>query len=188
MSTATRLLRHGRELVRQEGVALIEFALVLPLLLLLVLGVIDFGKAFNYKNDETHLANQAARYAAVNSCTGCGGQTDNHPGFRSRQPRTNSRPAWRSRWSSPTPPATFPASRLHRSRSRRQESLRGKTGQGLALLRFFVLALPRTGHFHHQRIVDERLEKDWAGAAGTGVHSAGSVYDVEPNSASNDTC
>ena len=70
--------RHGRQtLVDERGVALIEFALVLPLLLLLVLGIVDFGKAFAYKNDETHLANQAARYAAVNSCSACGVQTIN---------------------------------------------------------------------------------------------------------------
>jgi TadE-like protein len=47
-------------------VALVEFALVLPLILLLLFGMIDFGKAFNYWNDETHLANEAARYAVVN--------------------------------------------------------------------------------------------------------------------------
>src|SRR6266550_4310535 len=50
-----------------RGVALVEFALVLPLILLLLLGMIDFGKAFNYWNDETHLANEAARFAAVNN-------------------------------------------------------------------------------------------------------------------------
>ena len=50
----------------QRGVALIEFALVLPMILLLLLGTIDVGKAVNYWNDETHLANEAARYAAVN--------------------------------------------------------------------------------------------------------------------------
>jgi Flp pilus assembly protein TadG len=50
----------------QGGVALVEFALVLPLILLLLLGMIDVGKALNYWNDETHLANEAARAAAVN--------------------------------------------------------------------------------------------------------------------------
>src|SRR4051794_27742312 len=50
----------------ERGVALVEFALVLPLILLLLFGMIDFGKAFNYWNDETHLANEAARYAVVN--------------------------------------------------------------------------------------------------------------------------
>jgi len=51
----------------ERGVALIEFALVLPLVLLLLFGMIDVGKAFNYWNDETHLANEAARYAVVNN-------------------------------------------------------------------------------------------------------------------------
>ena len=50
----------------ERGVALIEFALVLPMILLLLLGMIDVGKAVNYWNDETHLANEAARSAAVN--------------------------------------------------------------------------------------------------------------------------
>ena len=59
-----------REIVRsrrlplgdERGVALVEFALVLPLLLVLLLGMIDVGKAVNYWNDETHLANEAARF------------------------------------------------------------------------------------------------------------------------------
>ena len=50
----------------ERGVALTEFALVLPLLLLLLLGLIDFGKAINYWIDETHLANSGARWAVVN--------------------------------------------------------------------------------------------------------------------------
>jgi Flp pilus assembly protein TadG len=58
---------HGRQsLNRERGQALVEFALVLPLLLLVVLGIADFGRALGYKDDMTHLANQAARYAAVN--------------------------------------------------------------------------------------------------------------------------
>src|SRR3954471_14095003 len=51
----------------ERGVALVEFALVLPMVLLLLLGMIDVGKAVNYWNDETHLANEAARFAAVNN-------------------------------------------------------------------------------------------------------------------------
>jgi TadE-like protein len=57
----------------EGGVALVEFALVLPLILLLLFGMIDFGKAFNYWNDETHLSAEAARAAAVNRCPDCGG-------------------------------------------------------------------------------------------------------------------
>jgi len=52
----------------QKGVALTELALVLPLLLVLLLGMLDFGKAFNEWIDETHLANEGARLAAVNYC------------------------------------------------------------------------------------------------------------------------
>jgi Flp pilus assembly protein TadG len=55
-----------RFIARERGAALVEFVLVLPLVLLLLFGMIDFGKAFNYWNDETHLANEAARYAVVN--------------------------------------------------------------------------------------------------------------------------
>jgi hypothetical protein len=55
-----------RRYTGQRGAALIEFVLVLPLVLLILFGIIDFGKAFNYWNDETHLANEAARYAVVN--------------------------------------------------------------------------------------------------------------------------
>jgi Flp pilus assembly protein TadG len=62
------MIRFRRQLQTDEsGVALVEFALVLPLVLVLLLGMIDVGKAVNYWNDETHLANEAARYAAVNN-------------------------------------------------------------------------------------------------------------------------
>ena len=64
---------HGHERGRsnrEEGQTLVEFALILPLLLMVVLGIVDLGKAFGYKNDLTNLANQAARAAAVNKCPG----------------------------------------------------------------------------------------------------------------------
>src|SRR5437868_458087 len=51
---------------REEGQALVEFALVLPVLLVILFGTLDFGKAYNYWIDETHLASEGARYAAVN--------------------------------------------------------------------------------------------------------------------------
>lgn len=56
----------------EDGAALVEFVLVLPLLLLLLLGMLDFGKAFNYWIDETHLASEGARFAAVNKNPGPG--------------------------------------------------------------------------------------------------------------------
>jgi hypothetical protein len=55
----------------EQGQALVEFAIVLPLILLIVLGIVDFGLAYNYKNDQTSLANQALRYGVVNDCQPC---------------------------------------------------------------------------------------------------------------------
>jgi Flp pilus assembly protein TadG len=60
----------------QSGQAMVEMALVLPLLLVILLGMLDFGKAFNYWIDETHLASEGARLAAVNtSSTLTGGKS-----------------------------------------------------------------------------------------------------------------
>jgi Flp pilus assembly protein TadG len=50
----------------EDGVALVEFALILPVFALLLFAMLDFGKAFNYWIDETHLANEGARWAVVN--------------------------------------------------------------------------------------------------------------------------
>ena len=58
---------------RQEGAALVEFTLVLPILLLVLIGMLEFGRVFNYWIDETHLANVAARFAAVDRNPGPGG-------------------------------------------------------------------------------------------------------------------
>jgi Flp pilus assembly protein TadG len=50
----------------ESGQALVEFALVIPILLLVMLAVLHFGKAINYWNDATHITAEGARYAAVN--------------------------------------------------------------------------------------------------------------------------
>src|SRR5262245_21500673 len=61
------MLIHTRSLLhRDDGQALVEFTLVLPVLVLIVFAMISFGKAFNYWNDATHLTAEAARFAAVN--------------------------------------------------------------------------------------------------------------------------
>jgi Flp pilus assembly protein TadG len=49
----------------ERGVALTEFALVAPILFIALFAIIDFGKAINYWNDQTQLAAQGARMAAV---------------------------------------------------------------------------------------------------------------------------
>jgi hypothetical protein len=54
---------------------MVELAFVLPILLLLVFGIVRFGLALNSANDETHLANEVARYATVNENPGCTGES-----------------------------------------------------------------------------------------------------------------
>lgn len=56
----------------QKGTSLVEFALILPVLALILFGLLDFAKAFNYWNDQTHLAAEGARWAVVNSNPGSG--------------------------------------------------------------------------------------------------------------------
>ena len=57
----------------ESGTALVEFALIVPLVLVLLLGIVDFGRAFNHWIDTTHLANVGARYATVNKNPGAAG-------------------------------------------------------------------------------------------------------------------
>lgn len=58
--------RRARSFVReQRGAVLVEFALVLVLLLVLVFGIIDFGRALYTANSLNTAAREGARYAAV---------------------------------------------------------------------------------------------------------------------------
>lgn len=54
----------------ERGQALPEFVLVLPILLLVLFGIVQFGLALNSENDETHIANEVARYAIINENPG----------------------------------------------------------------------------------------------------------------------
>jgi Flp pilus assembly protein TadG len=63
---------------QEDGVALVEFALVAPLLLVLLFGMLEFGRAFNYWIDATHLANEGARWAVVNKNPASSGTLQNY--------------------------------------------------------------------------------------------------------------
>ena len=49
----------------QDGAAAVEFALLLPLLVLLLFGIIEFGLAFNTRIQATNAAREGARMAVV---------------------------------------------------------------------------------------------------------------------------
>lgn len=49
----------------ERGQALAEFALVLPLILLFIAGIVEFGRAWNIKQAVTDAAREGARYTVV---------------------------------------------------------------------------------------------------------------------------
>ena len=59
------LVKESREWANQKGQALVELALILPLLFLLVFGIIEFGRALYIKNAISNAAREGARRAAV---------------------------------------------------------------------------------------------------------------------------
>ena len=61
---ADRLAQRGRR-PRERGAVLVEFAIISPVLALLLFGVIEFGWAFSQNLDVRHGAREAARLAAV---------------------------------------------------------------------------------------------------------------------------
>jgi hypothetical protein len=62
----------------EKGQSLVEFALVVPLLLLLVIGIFEFGRAWMTKNIVTGAAREAVRiYAVQNNLTASDTRADN---------------------------------------------------------------------------------------------------------------
>lgn len=62
--------RQRRQRQPERGAALVEMALVTPLLLLLLFGIIEFAWVFSSNLDVRHGAREGARLAAVNYPTG----------------------------------------------------------------------------------------------------------------------
>jgi Flp pilus assembly protein TadG len=56
-----------RVLKKEDGQSVVEFALVLPFLLLIVCGIIELGLLINTKLTLNNCAREAVRYAAINS-------------------------------------------------------------------------------------------------------------------------
>jgi Flp pilus assembly protein TadG len=60
----------------ERGAALVELAILAPLLILLVLGIIEFGWLFGQFNAVRHAAREGARIAAVNAGQGTADPSD----------------------------------------------------------------------------------------------------------------
>ncbi len=66
-------MRRATYLLRDDGQAIVEFALVLPLLMGLLLGIVQFGIVFNNYETLTDAARVGARQAAVSRFVGDNG-------------------------------------------------------------------------------------------------------------------
>lgn len=66
-----RILNQYQKQKSLPAQALVEFALILPLMLILVLGAMDFGRLFYYKIVLTNAAREGANYLSRNSTTEC---------------------------------------------------------------------------------------------------------------------
>ncbi|GEO89342.1 hypothetical protein AFL01nite_16690 [Aeromicrobium flavum] len=60
-TTWTRRSRRGRE----RGVAAVEFALVVPILMTIIIGIVEFGMAFNYRTQLNNATQIAARNYSI---------------------------------------------------------------------------------------------------------------------------
>ncbi|MEE9275800.1 MAG: TadE family protein [bacterium] len=62
-------MRGIRRAVRDRGQAVVEFALLLPVLIVLIMGVIDIARAYNVLQVVTNAAREGARVAILPSST-----------------------------------------------------------------------------------------------------------------------
>ena len=69
--------RHSLRHRRPAGAAMVEFALILPLLLLLVFGAVNFGALMFDQSVITNAAREGARWAAVHSSPASGSSCTN---------------------------------------------------------------------------------------------------------------
>lgn len=67
LSTARRSRQSG-----QRGATLLEFALIMVIVLALIFGIIDFGRALYSYHFVAEVAREATRFASVRGATSCG--------------------------------------------------------------------------------------------------------------------
>lgn len=54
---------------KERGAVAVEFALILPIFLMLILGIVEFGRAFSIQVSMAEGAREAARYMAIHYAT-----------------------------------------------------------------------------------------------------------------------
>jgi hypothetical protein len=59
------MIKVTKKLKSERGASAVEFAIILPVLIMLVFGIIQFGVAYNKYISLTHAAREGARLAAV---------------------------------------------------------------------------------------------------------------------------
>jgi len=65
-----RRFRPNSRVKGERGAAMVEFAIILPLLIIVVFGIIEFGRAYNTKITLTHAAREGVReYALTQNST-----------------------------------------------------------------------------------------------------------------------
>ena len=83
--------RHSRRSSRDVGQSLVEFAMVLPILAILVFGIIDFGMGLRAYITVAQATREGARYASVGNAAGTftsGPNLARSPAKATRAPRT----------------------------------------------------------------------------------------------------
>jgi Flp pilus assembly protein TadG len=63
----SELARSGDTLRKESGQAAVEFAMVVPMMCLIIIAILHFGKVMNYWLDLNHVASEGARKVAVNT-------------------------------------------------------------------------------------------------------------------------
>jgi hypothetical protein len=92
------MMQRRRQHSHSRGQALVEFALILPLFLMVLTGVIVFGVIVFYNQQLTNAAREAARFASIGSATAqcpiVGHLDPVGPGLTSIDPLTGHTAAW----------------------------------------------------------------------------------------------
>ena len=62
----------GPSLSQEDGAQIADFAAVLPMLVMMIFGILWFGRAFSIYTTVNHAASAAAEAAALHNCASCG--------------------------------------------------------------------------------------------------------------------